>query len=186
MEMGEKIKTLRKAQGLTLEQVGQAVGVGKSTVRKWEEGDIQNMRRDKIAALASALRTTPEFLMGWNQREDRWTANLRENVASILENCEPVGAADAGVDLEHLSAVASGEIPVSLAEACYIADEIGCTVDELVNEKTDREDVTDGLSDLDRQLIELLKVISHDQKMFLLAQLKTLAHQNEEKEETPF
>ena len=65
MELNEKIKALRERYGLTLEDVGNAVGVGKSTVRKWETGDIANMRRDKIAKLAAALHTTPSYLMGW-------------------------------------------------------------------------------------------------------------------------
>ena len=64
-DMSEKIKSLRELHGLTLEQVGNAVGVGKSTVRKWETGQIANMRRDKIASLAKVLRTTPGYLMGW-------------------------------------------------------------------------------------------------------------------------
>lgn len=34
MELSEKIYMLRKERGLTLEQVGNYVGVGKSTVRK--------------------------------------------------------------------------------------------------------------------------------------------------------
>lgn len=63
--MARKIKELRQAKGLTLEQVANVVGVGKSTVRKWETGMIANMKRDKIAALAQALGTTPAFLMGW-------------------------------------------------------------------------------------------------------------------------
>lgn len=64
--MSDKIKELRVSQNLTLEQVGAIVGVGKSTVRKWETGMIANMRRDKIALLAQALHTTPEYLMGWS------------------------------------------------------------------------------------------------------------------------
>ena len=56
------IRDLRQQQGLTLEQVGDAVGVGKSTVRKWETGDIRNMGRDKIAKLARILGTTPDYL----------------------------------------------------------------------------------------------------------------------------
>lgn len=67
--MGNRIKELRKAKGLTLEQVGDAVGVGKSTVRKWETGMIANMRRDKIASLAKVLGTTPAHLMGWKEKE---------------------------------------------------------------------------------------------------------------------
>ena len=67
--MAKKIKELRLARGLTLEQVATIVGVGKSTVRKWETGMIANMRRDKIAALANALGVTPEYLMGWEEKE---------------------------------------------------------------------------------------------------------------------
>ena len=69
--MGNRIKTLRLSKGLTLEQVGDAVGVGKSTVRKWETGMIANMKRDKIAALANVLGTTPAYLMGWKEEEQK-------------------------------------------------------------------------------------------------------------------
>lgn len=67
MEFGEKIKQLRLERKMTLEDVGNIVGVGKSTVRKWENGMIANMRRDKIAKLAVALGTTPAYLMGWKE-----------------------------------------------------------------------------------------------------------------------
>ena len=62
--MAQRIRELRKAKKLTLEQVARVVGVEKSTVRKWETGTIANMRWDKIASLARALGTTPAYLMG--------------------------------------------------------------------------------------------------------------------------
>ena len=65
--MAQRIKALRQEKGLTLEQVADVVGVGKSTVRKWETGMIANMKRDKIALLAKALGTTPAYLMGWKE-----------------------------------------------------------------------------------------------------------------------
>lgn len=65
-DLGRRIHDLRTSQKLTLEQVANEVGVGKSTVRKWETGMIADMRCDKIAALAKALQTTPEYLMGWS------------------------------------------------------------------------------------------------------------------------
>lgn len=63
--LGKRIYDLRKGLGLTLEEVGHSVGVSKSTVRKWEQGIIANMRRDKIKNLAMVLHTTPAYLMGW-------------------------------------------------------------------------------------------------------------------------
>lgn len=76
MELSEKIKKLRKERGMTLEQVGNIVGVGRSTVRKWENGSIANMRRDKIAKLAEALGTTPSYLMGWEEKENTQDDNI--------------------------------------------------------------------------------------------------------------
>ena len=70
MNTGEKIRFLRLQANLTLEQVAEKVGVGKSTVRKWETGMIANMKRDKIDVLAKALNTTPAYLMGWEDDEN--------------------------------------------------------------------------------------------------------------------
>ncbi len=64
MNLGERIKERREQKGLTLEEVGEYVGVTKSTVRKWETGDIENMKRDKIAKLAEALSVSPLYIMG--------------------------------------------------------------------------------------------------------------------------
>ena len=65
----KKIHELRKRNNMTLEQVANIVGVGKSTVRKWETGMIANVKRDKIALLAKALHSTPAYLMGWEENE---------------------------------------------------------------------------------------------------------------------
>jgi len=76
MEMGQKINNLRIEKGMTLEELGNKVGVGKSTVRKWENGIIANMKRDKILKIADALDTTPAYLMGW---EDASSENIDQN-----------------------------------------------------------------------------------------------------------
>ncbi len=60
------IKKRRLELGLTLEEVGKAVGVSKSTVRKWETGYIGNMKRDKIGKLATVLKISPAEFMGWD------------------------------------------------------------------------------------------------------------------------
>mgnify|MGYP002622229819 CR=1 FL=1 len=62
-DIGKKLQDRRKELNLTLEEVGKAVGVGKSTVRKWENGIIKNMGRDKIAKLASVLKISPVDLV---------------------------------------------------------------------------------------------------------------------------
>ena len=106
--MAQRIKMLRKEKGLTLEQVANIVGVGKSTVRKWETGMIANMKRDKIAALAKALGTTPAYLMGWKEQEEKplpteETLNDREKV--LLELFRQVPEYDQQMIVDMIEAV---------------------------------------------------------------------------------
>ena len=68
MDLSKRLYDLRKNKNLTLEQVGNYIGVGKSTVRKWEQGLIKNMRRDKIAKLAELYRVSPDYLLGIDAR----------------------------------------------------------------------------------------------------------------------
>lgn len=89
-ETARKIKELRLSQNLTLEQIATEVGVGKSTVRKWETGMIANMRRDKIASLARALHTSPAYLMGWTDDpsikiESPCSSSMDEQERTLLE-----------------------------------------------------------------------------------------------------
>ena len=64
MELKDLIKSRRLALNLTLEEVAAQVGVSKATVSRWESGNISNMRRDRIAKLAAALHTNPDYIMG--------------------------------------------------------------------------------------------------------------------------
>ncbi len=63
MKLKDRLKQRRLELNLTLEDIGNAVGVGKSTVRKWETGDIENMRRDKIYLLSKILQVPTSFFM---------------------------------------------------------------------------------------------------------------------------
>lgn len=66
MNIGQEIKRLRLENKMTLEQLGDKCGVGKSTVRKWENGMIKDMRRDKIEKLANALGVSPSHFFEYN------------------------------------------------------------------------------------------------------------------------
>lgn len=88
-ELGNIISQRRKELGLTLEAVADAVGVGKSTVRKWEKGMIKNMGRDKIAALAKVLQMDPVRFVTFDleaQKTAKSEADLDRALAELHAN----------------------------------------------------------------------------------------------------
>jgi len=88
--IGAMIKDKRLALGLTLEEVGDAVGVGKSTVRKWENGMIKNMGRDKVAALAKVLGLSPALLIQSDYTDEAESASADQQILfRLAKNAKP-------------------------------------------------------------------------------------------------
>ena len=73
--LGERIKVLRKENGLSLEQLADMIGTSRQTVHRYETGVITNIPSEKVEAMAKALGTTPQRLMGWEDDKDFATLN---------------------------------------------------------------------------------------------------------------
>lgn len=69
MEIKDKLKNRRLELGLSLNDVAQMVGVNKSTVARWENGEIDDIKRSYIAKYASALCISPAVIMGFDMPE---------------------------------------------------------------------------------------------------------------------
>lgn len=65
MAIKDILKNRRIELHLTMKEVADKVGVSEGTISRWESGDIENMRRDKIMALAKALQISPAVIMEW-------------------------------------------------------------------------------------------------------------------------
>ena len=61
--LGVKIKELRKAKGLTLEQLAEQIGSGKSYIWGLENRGVKRPSAEKLAAIARALDTTTGYLV---------------------------------------------------------------------------------------------------------------------------
>lgn len=63
MNMGERIKQLRKQKGLTQEELGEFIGVKKAAIMKYEKGNVKNIKRDSIEILSKLFNVSPSYLM---------------------------------------------------------------------------------------------------------------------------
>ena len=66
MVIGQRIKTIRKQQGLSIDELANKIGKNRTTIYRYENGDIENLPLGILGSLAEALNTTPACLMGWD------------------------------------------------------------------------------------------------------------------------
>lgn len=71
MKIGDRIKIRRKHLGMSADELGRRLGKDRSTIYRYEKGDIENMPLDILEPIAVALDTTPQYLMGWEQEQKK-------------------------------------------------------------------------------------------------------------------
>lgn len=71
MTVGERIKQRRKELNISANALGIKLGVNRSTICRYESGYIEKMPIDILKPIAKALNTTPEYLMGWEDEQQK-------------------------------------------------------------------------------------------------------------------
>lgn len=79
MTTGQRIKLRRKELNLSADDIAKVLEVSRSTVFRYEKGDIEKLPIDILEPLAKILQTTPSYLMGW---EDKLNNNY-ENIIPV-------------------------------------------------------------------------------------------------------
>lgn len=69
MNVGDRIKEKRKAKKMTLAELGEKLGLQKSTLSKYEKNLI-NIPSDKLEKIAYVLNTSPQYLLGFEEDYD--------------------------------------------------------------------------------------------------------------------
>lgn len=76
MDMGSRIKQLRKEKGWTQAELASKLGLKDSAIAKYEKGRVENMKRDTIARMANLFGCSPIYLMCM---EDKFEAPVTVN-----------------------------------------------------------------------------------------------------------
>lgn len=77
-EIGIRIKDRRQELSMTLQDVASEVGISKSTVLRYENGSIGNIKLPVIEAIARSLQINPAYLLG---KSNEKSVNLLSNQA---------------------------------------------------------------------------------------------------------
>lgn len=82
--IGYRIKQRRKELKLSADVVAEKLGVSRSTVFRYEKGDIEKVPTTILEKLAEVLKTTPAYLIGWeSENNSAYTKMLHESFDSL-------------------------------------------------------------------------------------------------------
>lgn len=81
MNIGQRIKEKRKELKMSADELAKRLGKDRSTIYRYEKGDIENLPLDILEPIANALETTPAYLMGWVSEE---TSKKNSTITDII------------------------------------------------------------------------------------------------------
>ena len=84
--IGNIIKDKRLSQNLSLDELGELINVGKSTISKWENGTIIDLRLSNIISLCRVFDMTPNELLKINPSDKNYLAYGGEHISAKKEN----------------------------------------------------------------------------------------------------
>ncbi|WP_333813710.1 LexA family protein [Muricomes intestini] len=72
--IGDRIKRKRKEMGMSADKLAEILGVSRSTIFRYENGDIEKVPASVLMDIACALNTTSHYLMGWEEELEKQSA----------------------------------------------------------------------------------------------------------------
>lgn len=80
-----RIKTRRTDLGLTADYVADQLDISRATYYRYESKDIEKIPIQALAPLAKVLRTTPEYLMGWDKpKPNHRSVNIESRIGDFI------------------------------------------------------------------------------------------------------
>ena len=99
-KIGERLKTARELRRITLEQAGEKVGVHKSTVLRWENGETKKINLTIIESLAKFYSVNPAWLMGHDvpMEKENNTDSLKDVRMASYNGVDVAGLSDKEIE----------------------------------------------------------------------------------------
>ena len=88
-DIGKILRNRRISLRLTMKQVAEKCFVSEATVSRWESGDIGDMKRSRIAALAKVLQISPSVIVGTDEDDPiTYLGDHNENIEYLKDKPE--------------------------------------------------------------------------------------------------
>lgn len=88
-KLHERIKRLRKANKLSVEEIAEKLNISRATYYRYENKDVEKLPYTIIEPLARLFNTTPAYLLGWDDNKNTTLPPLtKRDEAQIAKDLE--------------------------------------------------------------------------------------------------
>lgn len=178
-----RIRELREAKGMQQKELAIDLGVSQPTISDWESGRKVPSARS-TQKLADYFNVSIDYLLGKEEESEQAEVFSPERLQEAMGemSCEEFAKKFDG-NAKVISSYLEGKRKPSKVTLHLMAIYLGVNPEWLYGldvSKYKKPVPTDGdrLDDQDRQLMELMKLLTADQKEFLRAQLLTLTERD--------
>ena len=148
MTVGKRIKERRIELNMSVDELAKRINKNRTTIYRYERGDIENLPIDVLKPIASALYTTPAWIMGWNQdKNDKrkntdYETNIQyvDSLGEVIKNLRMSKnitleefANETGILLSDLKDYETGKSKIPEEILIKLAKFLGVTVDDLTS-----------------------------------------------------
>ena len=88
LTIGERIRKRRKELKMSVDELARKVGKDRSTIYRYENGDIGNMPLELVSPMVEALDMTPQELLSFFTLKSEWLSQKTEKWLDIAEGYE--------------------------------------------------------------------------------------------------
>lgn len=90
MSIGKRIKSRRCELGLTVDELAAKLNKNRATIYRYESDEIENLPISVLEPLAEVLKTTPAYLMGWNEKDEIDHSGFYVSIPSVNSKDEDI------------------------------------------------------------------------------------------------
>lgn len=167
MSVGKRIKQRRQELKMSVDELAKRLNKNRTTIYRYEKGDIENLPIDILEPLANALDTTPAYLMGWSDNEKRHALSTIDDVTmgdvfkalrlgsnlSIEEFSHEIG-----LSAEDINNYEAGKTPIPVNIINLVADFFGISISEIIKAHKNSKDRTPSGFEMKKERFERFKV----------------------------
>lgn len=119
---GKRMQERRKQLGINADTLADHIGVSRSTVFRYEKGDIEKIPANHLVKIAELLHTSERFLMGGEDAPDAVVSDDTSFLLDCFEMLNDTGKREAKKRVEELTHIPLYALHIKAAHNDYAAD----------------------------------------------------------------